>query len=209
MSIANLSQKELEAFRFIRNSLRHNPKPPSLRDLMEYLGYNSPRSAKIIVDKLIQYGFLERDELSQKLKIINDPETVDHAQTIDVPIVGSAPCGTPFLAEENIEMTVPISTTLARPPYNYFLLRAIGDSMNLKNINSGDLVLVRQQPIAEENDIVVALIDNEATIKEFHVTPNAIILRPVSSNKEHKPIIVTEDFEIQGKVATSLPEVKI
>lgn len=205
MSIPNLSEKELSALRFLRNEILHGKKSPSVRDLKEYLGYGSPRSAMIIIDKLIEAGFLERDS-SQKLRLLRDPENIGKAQTIDVPIVGSAPCGSPLLSEENIDGTVAISTLIAKPPYKYFLLRADGDSMNRKGINDGDLVLVKQQLTAEENDAVVALIDNEATIKEFHQTPNAIILKPESDNKEHKPIVVTSDFQIQGKVIQTLPK---
>ena len=130
------------------------------------------------------------------------PGTDSHAKTVNVPLVGSVPCGTPVFAEENIEGVFPVSTKLARKPHRYFLLRAIGDSMNQKGIQDGNLVLVRQQQSAENGDRVVALIDEEATIKEFHRTSNAIILRPRSTNKRHHPIILTDDFQVLGVVQT-------
>ena len=126
------------------------------------------------------------------------------AQTVDVPLVGTVACGVPMLAEENIEAMISVSINLARPPHKYFLLRAKGDSMDKKGINDGDLVLIRQQPIAENGDAVVALVDNEATIKEFHVFDEAIVLKPRSRNSQHKPIILTKDFQIQGIVVTSI-----
>ena len=204
MSIANLNQKELLAFRYIRNSIIHGQKAPSIRDLMEYLEYSSPRSAKIIIDKLIYLGFLKRDKLSKKLKIIKDPDTVDKTRTIDVPLVGCVPCGVPLLAEENIEMTISVSSKLAKPPYKYFFLKAIGNSMDKRGINNGDLVLIRKQSTANRGDTVVALIDDEATIKEFQPEKNIVILKPHSSDKNHKPIIVSSDFEIQGKFIMSI-----
>ena len=122
-----------------------------------------------------------------------------------MPLVGTVACGTPLLAEENIEAIIPVSVKLAKPHYKYFLLKASGDSMDQAGINDGDLVLVRQQPAAEIGDIVVALIDDEATIKEFHVSDETIILKPRSTNKQHKPIILTRGFQVQGIVITSIP----
>ena len=80
--------------------------------------------------------------------------------------------------------------------------------MNQAKINDGDLVLVRQQPTANEGDKVVALIDVEETIKEFHSAQNMIVLKPKSSNKKHKPIILTDDFQIQGVVVATLPNLE-
>ena len=120
--------------------------------------------------------------------------------TIEVPLVGTCSCGTPLLAEENIEEMIPVSTKIAKPPYRYFILRASGDSMNRAGINGGDLVLVRQQMTANNGDNVVALIDNEATIKEMQISDKEIILKPKSTSKQHKPIILSRDFRIQGVV---------
>jgi repressor LexA len=80
--------------------------------------------------------------------------------------------------------------------------------MNEAGINEGDLVLVRQQPVAEDGDIVVALIDDEATVKELRRTKDALILKPKSSNKKHQPIILTDNFQIQGVVVTAVPNFK-
>ncbi|HUV30703.1 MAG TPA: transcriptional repressor LexA [Acidobacteriota bacterium] len=153
-------------------------------------------------EKLESKGFISRPGRGQIRLRKEKPGTDSHAKTVDVPLVGSAPCGTPVFADENIEGVFPVSTKLARAPYRYFLLRAIGDSMNQKGIQDGNLVLVRQQPSAENGDRVVALIDEEATIKEFHRTSNAIILKPKSTNKQHQPIILTNDFQILGVVQT-------
>lgn len=206
MKSEKLSTKELEAIRHIRNSIMHKGQAPSIRELMVSMGYQSPRSISLIIDSLMKKGFLKRKSDSKKLQIIKNLEDDEtRAQTVDIPLVGVVACGTPILAEENIEAMFPVSTKLARPSYRYFLLRVRGDSMNEKGINDGDLVLVRQQVTADNGDIIVALIDDEATIKEFHFSGNTIILKPCSTNEQHKPIILTRDFQIQGIVITSIP----
>ena len=205
MKKQQLSHKELDTMRLIRNSLMHRGRALSIRELMVSLGYRSPRSAALIVNQLIDRGILRRkpDDNLQIIKNIEDDET--RAQTVDVPLIGTVACGTPVLAEENIEAMIPVSIKLTRPPHKYFLLKTNGDSMNEKRINDGDLVLVRQQTTAENGDVVVALIDDEATVKEFYISGETIILRPKSTNKQHKPIVLTKDFQIQGVVITTIP----
>jgi repressor LexA len=195
-----LTDKELEAFRAIRNSILHKGRAPLVRELMNELEYSSPRSVSYILEKLEEAGFISRPGRGQIRLKTDLPGSDSNAQTVDVPLVGSAPCGTPVFAEENIECTYPVSTALARKPYRYFLLRATGDSMNKAGIRDSNLVLVRQQQLASNGDIVVALIDGEATIKEFHRQSQAVILKPRSSNPKHKPIILTEDFQVLGVV---------
>tara|TARA_B100001115_G_C15819980_1_gene407581 strand:- start:500 stop:1111 length:612 start_codon:yes stop_codon:yes gene_type:complete len=131
-------------------------------------------------------------------------ETADNttAQTVKVPLLGEVACGTPIFAEENIEAFIPVSDKLIKSSYRYFILRASGDSMDDAGINDGDLVLIRQQQIAKNGDKVVALIDDEATIKEFQNNGNMIVLKPRSKNSKHQPIVLTTDFRIQGVVET-------
>lgn len=198
------SQKEIEALRHIRNWIVHNGHTPSIRELMAALNYKSPRSAQDILEQLEGKGAIKKFE-SGNYQLLNDPEMgPGHAQTIDVPIVGKVACGTPILAEENIEGYVSVSTTIAKKGFSYYLLRAEGDSMDKAGIDDGSLVLVRYQPVAEEGDKVVALIDDSATIKEYHRNDEAIILKPKSTNPSHKPIILTEDFQIQGIVIATI-----
>jgi len=201
-----LSHKESEAIRQIRNSLMHRGRSPSIREIMSSLGYRSPRSAALIITQLINKGILRRkpDGNLQIIKNLEDDKT--RAQTVDVPLIGTVACGTPALAEENTEAMIPVSIKLTRPPYKYFLLKANGDSMNKKGINDGDLVLVRQQTTAKNGDVVVALIDDEATIKEFYISGETIVLKPKSTNKQHKSIVLTKDFQIQGIVVTTIPK---
>ena len=204
---AVITNKELEAVREIRNSLMHAGRIPSMRELMSSLGYKSPRSASLIVDKLIKKGVLRRKEEGGLQFVKNLGDDTSRAQTVDVPLVGMVSCGVPILAEENVQAKIPVSIKLACPPHRYFLLKAKGDSMNQERINDGDLVLVRQQTTAKNGEIVVALIDDEATIKEFHTAGETVVLKPRSRNKEHKPIVLTKDFQVQGVVITAIPKI--
>ena len=206
MQTTAISNKELEAIREIRNSIMHIGRIPSMRELMSSLGYRSPRSASLIVNKLIKKGVLRRKDNGslQFVKSLGDDTT--RAQTVDVPLVGVVACGAPILAEENIQAKISVSTKLARPPYRYFLLKAKGDSMNQKGIADGDFVLVRQQEVAKNGDTVVALIDSEATVKEFYEAGETVILKPRSKNKQHQPIVLTRDFQIQGVVVATIPD---
>lgn len=208
MQNRSLTPKELEAVREIRNSLMHRGKIPSIRELMNSLDYRSPRSASVIIDKLLKKRVLRRKTDGGLQFLGNNLENdTMRAQTVDVPLVGTAACGAPILAEENVQAKIPVSTKLAKPPHKYFLLKAKGDSMDQKGINDGDMVLVRQQPTAQNGDTVVALIDEEATIKEFQATGKVVVLKPRSKNKDYKPIVLTNDFKVQGIVVTTLGKI--
>ncbi len=207
MNIQLLSNRELEAIRQIRNSLMHRGRMPSVREMMTSLGYRSPRSASVLMKKLMSKRILRRKPNGSYQLIDNLHDDTMRAQTVDIPLVGTVACGTPVLAEENVEGMIPVSTKLAKSPHRYFLLKAEGDSMNERGVNDGDLVLVRQQLTADNGDMIVALVDDEATIKEFYRLGDIIILKPKSTNKQHKPIVLRIDFQIQGVVVTAIPNV--
>lgn len=119
---------------------------------------------------------------------------------VKVPLLGTASCGMPILAIEDREGEIPISSKLLKKGNKYFILRATGTSMNKAKIQNRDLVLVRQQSTAENGERVVALIDDEATIKEYYRQDDMVLLKPNSTDTKHQPIILTEDFKIQGVV---------
>ena len=203
-----LNAKELEAVRHIRNWIANKGRAPSVRELMKALEYKSPHSAALLIRSLLDKGVL-RKRPSGDLQLLKDPqESSAHARTVDVPLVGTVACGSPILAQENIEAMIPVSVNLARPGNKYFFLRADGDSMDMAGIGDGDLVLVRQQQTAENGDKVVALIDDEATVKEFHRGRDVVMLMPKSKNKLHKPIILTDNFQVQGVVVATIPNIK-
>lgn len=198
----NLSDKDKKAFALIRNKIIHYGESPTLREINEVTRGKSPRSASLVIDRLVESGLIKK---SGRNLILANTYSESSVSTIDIPLVGSVACGTPIFAEENIQTYIPISTRMAQKGSKYFLLRASGDSMDEAGINSGDLLLIRQQDSAENGDKVVALINDEATVKVFEKTRDAVILRPKSKNKNHKPIILTDNCMIQGVVVAVLP----
>jgi repressor LexA len=166
------------------------------------MGFSSPRSASVVIDELVRGGLLsKRRDGRLQVRSTSQPGTI----TVDVPIVGSAPCGTPLLTEQNIEGSVRVDARLAPPPHRYFILRAHGDSMDRAGILDGDLVLVRHTSKAVEGDRVVALVDGESTIKTLRLEGDVVALQPCSTNRSHYPIYATSEIIIQGVVATRLP----
>jgi len=159
----------------------------------------------LLLEELDEKGFLEKKQ-DGGYKLLKDLEGSHMARTVTVPLLGTVTCGAPMLAEENIEALIPVSISLARPGGRYFLLRAQGDSMNEAGITDGDLILVQQQPIADNGQKVVALIDDEATVKEFQKRGDVVSLLPRSNNPKHTPIILEYEFQVQGIVIAVIPK---
>ena len=198
-----INEKDKKAFSLIRNKIINYGKAPSLREINEVTGGKSPRSASLVVDRLIKAGLIIKK--GREIVLANTIKSVNSVNTVDVPLVGAISCGAPIFAEENIETYIPVSMALAKKGSTYFLLRAIGDSMNLAGINSGDLLLVRQQQAVDNGEKVVALINDEATVKIIEKKNGVVILRPKSTNNTYKPIILTDNCIIQGVVVAVLP----
>lgn len=202
-----LKPVERRALTLIRNRMVNYGRAPSVRELSSDLGFQSPRSAAIIIGKLIDQGYLKRREGDRALQLLKMPEDSDDGMsTVQVPLVGSAPCGAPLLVEQNIEAWYPVSSDLARPGAKYFLIRARGDSMDEAGIADGSLVLVKQQDVAASGTVVVALVDDEVTIKELRLSNSAAALMPRSSNKSHRPILATRQMRVQGVVVASISD---
>jgi len=197
---SNLSNKELTALKMIRNYLVHNGRAPSVRELMIAMDYKSPRSAAVILNNLEEKEILKKKaDGSYQIMDFEIPQDYgSRAQTVKIPLLGSVACGIPIFADENIEAEVSISIEMIKNGYKYFFLRAEGDSMDEAGIDNGDLLLVRQQQDAENGDRILALIDDEATVKEYNKNNGMVILKPKSSNKIHQPIILNDSFRIQG-----------
>lgn len=131
---------------------------------------------------------------------------VEKIKNIPVPFFANlASCGSPNMSEAHIDSYMDVSTDLAKPGSQYYLVRANGDSMNQAGINDGDLVLVRVQDYANLGERVVACVEEGVTIKEFHRQGNSILLMPRSDNPEHKPLLV-DNVQIQGVVIATIPK---
>lgn len=159
---------------------------PSLNYISKEMGYNNKSSAQHQVKTLRSKGLIE---------LVEQP-----ADFVRIPLVGDISCGPAILAEENIEGYIPISRDLLKHKNDdYFFLRANGDSMNDANVQPGDFVLIRQQVTAKLKDIIVALIGDDATLKELGKTSDGVpMLIPRSKNPAHKPLILPEGFSVIG-----------
>lgn len=204
-----LSESDKRVYAFIRNRLVHGLETPTLREINEVTKKSSPRSAVLVLERLEKAGLIRR--VGRKVRLTS-PSLASNASvsTVPVPLVGRIAAGVPILAAENVEAVIPVSTALARPRGHYFLLRVEGTSMNKATVNGatiddGSIVLVRQQSSADDGDIVVALIDDEATVKVLERRKGVVILRPRSSDPKHVPIVLTDNCIIQGVVAGVLP----
>lgn len=162
----------------------------TIRALQTSLGYASPRSISVLLDQIMEKWWLYRDSRDELQ--LSPNFTTDSYEVRGIPLIGTVACGMPIFAEENIETEIPVSTKIVNRTDKYFFLRAQWDSMNQKEIDDGDLVLIRQTNIARNGDIIVALINDEATLKEFRQEKWSTYLIPHSDNPRHKPIILDE-----------------
>ncbi len=172
--------------------------PPTMKELADILGI-SHTSAHGQVSQLVRKGYLKREARKARgIVILRDPED-DVPDLVAVPIVGRVAAGQPILAEENIVGEVLVEGGIARSG-RCFALEVTGDSMVDAGIRERDLVVVREQAVAENGDIVVALLEDEATVKRLFIRDEKIELRP--ENPNHRPIPVGPDdgLRILGKV---------
>ena len=196
--VASVSAPQRRAFTAIRNHLAHRGFPPTVQELGELLGLGTS-SAHELVNQLVRKGYLRRDAgKARSLEIARqlEPEVAD---LVPVPIVGVVAGGRPIYAVENFVGEMLVEARLVGAA-RCFALEVSGDSMVGAGIDSGDYVVVRQQQVAENGDIVVAVLGEDATVKRLYIADERIELRP--ENPRHRPIVVGPDdgLRIQGKV---------
>ncbi len=196
-----LTERQREVLEFIKERVRRKGYPPSVREIGEAVGLRSSSTVHGHLRRLESKGYIRRDPTKPRaIEIIDDEPPAEIPITmkelVSVPIVGSVTAGQPILAVENIEDYVPLPRDFASDGTT-FMLRVKGDSMIQVGILDGDYVIVRQQPDATNGDIVVALLEDEATVKRFYREADHIRLQP--ENPLYEPIITT-DVQILGKV---------
>ena len=195
-----LTERLREVLEFIKEQVREKGYPPSVREIGDAVGLRSSSTVHGHLRRLESKGYIRRDPTKPRaIEDIQDDEPVESLLTKDlvsVPLVGSVTAGQPILAVENIEDYVPLPRDFASDEAT-FMLRIKGDSMIDAGILDGDYVVVRQQPDAINGDIVVALLEDEATVKRFYREANYVRLQP--ENPLYDPILTT-DVQILGKV---------
>ncbi|MDK8449749.1 transcriptional repressor LexA [Corynebacterium mastitidis] len=211
-NLADLSPRQRRILEVIRDAVVLRGYPPSIREIGDAAGLQSTSSVAYQLKELEKKGFLRRDPNKPRAVDVRHlpgdsapkkapaPATVppEASATSYVPIVGSIAAGSPILAEENVDDYFPLPSDVVGDGELY-MLKVSGDSMRDAGILHGDWIVVRSQPVAEEGEFVAALIDGEATVKEFHKDATGVWLLP--HNDAYDPIDGTH-AQIMGKVVS-------
>lgn len=193
----DLSSRQNAILDFIKKEIRKKGYPPSVREIGEAVGLSSSSTVHGHLAQLEEKGYLRRDPTKPRaIEVLSDDSLIIKKEMVNVPVVGRVTAGQPILAVENVDDTFPLPLDFVRND-NVFMLSVRGDSMVNAGILDGDYVLVRQQNTARNGDIVVALLNDEATVKTFYKEQDYVRLQP--ENPVLDPII-TRDVTILGKV---------
>ena len=192
-----LSDRQSRILEYIRHVSRTRNYPPSVREIGEAVGLSSSSTVHNHLNQLERRGMIRRDpSKSRTVQLVKDAREDEVAKgAVSLPLVGNVAAGTPILAEQNIEDHILISDQLAQD--GWFLLKVRGDSMINAGILDGDLVLVRPQPSADNGQIIVAMVDGEATCKRLDRNNGTVRLLP--ENDDYQPI-VAPDAQVVGLV---------
>lgn len=198
-----LSKRQQQVYDFIDSYIANKGFGPTVREIGEALNLSSPSTVHVHLKSLEEKGYIQRDPLkSRSISLIKKTEASPSfgqsgsSNTIILPLVGRVAAGEPIYAEENIEDTITLPTEIVSDSAS-FMLTVRGESMIEAGINDGDYLVVKEQNTAQNGDIVVALIDDGATVKRFFKEKDHIRLQPENSTMD--PIIVKE-CSIVGKV---------
>ena len=192
-----LTSKQLEIMNFIKQEILSKGYPPTVRDICEAVGLKSTSTVHAHLERLEMKGLIRRDPTKPRaIELVDDEFTVIRKEMVNVPVVGQVAAGQPLLAVENISNYFPIPVEYM-PNQQTFMLHVKGESMVNAGIFSGDLILVEQTQDVRNGDIVVALVDDSATVKTFFKEKDHIRLQP---ENDHMDPIIVNDCSILGKV---------
>lgn len=197
MSQGKITAKQKEILEYIKETILKKGYPPAVREICEAVKLKSTSSVHSHLEQLEKNGYIRRDPTKPRtIEIIDDCFNLARREVVNVPLIGTVAAGVPILAEENIENYFPIPVEML-PNKETFMLRVKGDSMIEAGIFNGDQVIVAQSDTANNGEIVVALLDDSATVKTFYKENGHFRLQP--QNASMAPIIVDE-VKILGKV---------
>ena len=197
MATGKISEKQREILEYIKQEILQRGYPPAVREICEAVNLKSTSSVHSHLETLEKNGFIRRDPTKPRaIEILDDDFNLTRREVVNVPVVGQVAAGEPILAEQNIQDYFPIPVEYM-PNAETFMLKVKGESMINAGIFSGDTVLVQRQSDARNGDMVVALVDDSATVKTFYKEDGHYRLQP--ENDTMDPIIV-DDCDILGKV---------
>ena len=197
MAQGKISVKQQEILQYIKDTILKKGYPPAVREICEAVHLKSTSSVHSHLETLEQNGYIRRDPTKPRtIEILDDCFNLTRRELVNIPLIGSVAAGQQILAQENIENYFPVPSDLL-PNQEAFMLRVKGESMINAGIFNGDQIIVAQQDTAENGDIIVALMDDSATVKRFYREDDHVRLQPENDTME--PIITT-DVQILGKV---------
>lgn len=197
MAYGKISAKQQEILEYIKDEILHKGYPPAVREICQAVNLKSTSSVHSHLETLEKNGYIRRDPTKPRaIEIMDDTFNLKRREMVNVPILGNVAAGEPLFAEENIEDYFPIPAEMV-PNSEVFMLHVRGESMINVGILDGDNVLVQQQSTAKDGEMVVALVEDSATVKTFYKEDGYIRLQPENDTME--PIIVP-DCQILGKV---------
>ena len=197
MAQGKISPKQQEILEYIKSQILERGLPPAVRDICEAVHLKSTSSVHSHLETLEKNGYIRRDPTKPRaIEILDESFNFTRREMVNVPMVGRVAAGEPLLAEQNVENYFPIPMEFM-PNNQTFMLRVKGDSMINIGIFDGDLVLVEQRQTARNGEVIVALVEDGATVKRFFKEEGVFRLQP--ENDALDPIIVKE-VQILGKV---------
>ena len=197
MAYGKISAKQQEILEYIKDEILHKGYPPAVREICQAVNLKSTSSVHSHLETLEKNGYIRRDPTKPRaIEIMDDTFNLNRREMVNVPILGNVAAGEPLFAEENIEDYFPIPAEMV-PNSEVFMLHVRGESMINVGILDGDNVLVQQQSTAKDGEMVVALVEDSATVKTIYTEDGYIRLQPENDTME--PIIVP-DCQILGKV---------
>lgn len=199
MSKGKISAKQLEILEYIKSRIIEKGYPPAVREICEAVHLKSTSSVHSHLETLEKNGYIRRDPTKPRaIEIVDDEFNLVRREIINVPLIGNVAAGEPIFAEQNIEGYFPILPEDLPSGGEAFMLKVRGESMINVGIYDGDQIIVRKQETANNGDLVVALVEDSATVKTFYKENGHFRLQP--ENDSMDPIIV-DHVEILGKVA--------
>ena len=198
MATGKISAKQREILEYIKSEILSRGYPPAVREICEAVNLKSTSSVHSHLETLEKNGFIRRDPTKPRaIEICDDNFQMVRTETASLPVIGTVAAGTPILAEENIDSYFPVPAEILPNGEPSFVLKVKGDSMINVGIFNGDQIFVQQCNTARNGDLIVALVDDSATVKTFYKEKDHIRLQP--ENDDMDPIIV-DDCQILGKV---------
>ena len=198
MAYGKISKKQQEILDYLKREIMSHGYPPTVREICDAVHLKSTSSVHSHLESLEKNGYIRRDPAKPRaIEVVDDAFNVTRREVASIPLVGQVAAGVPILAAQNIESYFPLPADYM-PQNPAFMLRVKGTSMINAGINNGDLLLVEEQKTAQNGDIVVAMIDDSATVKRFYREKGYIRLQP--ENDSMDPIIVKDHLQIIGKV---------